>query len=149
MLRSGESNRAPSASRELHLTLTSFPVRVCLLNEAEINFAHERSWKEEEEERRGGHGTTQLHHQASLLQPISFPHRRSRRRPQSCSAAASASESESRIVEDSAPLHCFDVLTEERVLLLLQYAAKAILSSLYARTGKGRKQLDFLNTHLA
>ena len=79
MLRSGESNRAPSASRELHLTLTSFPVRVCLLNEAEINFAHERSWKEEEE-RRGGHGTTQLHHQASLLQPISFPHRRSRRR---------------------------------------------------------------------
>ena len=59
MLRSGESNRAPSASRELHLTLTSFPVRVCLLNEAEINFAHERSWKEEEERReRGGHGFT-------------------------------------------------------------------------------------------
>ena len=59
MLRSSESNRAlASAARELHLTLTSFPVRVCLLNEAEINFAHERSWKEEEEERRGGHGTT-------------------------------------------------------------------------------------------
>lgn len=62
MLRSSESNRAlaSAAARELHLTLTSFPVRVCLLNEAEINFAHERSWKEEEEERRerGGHGFT-------------------------------------------------------------------------------------------
>ena len=38
---SGEAARLETAPR---LLLTSFPVRGCLLNEAEINFAHERSW---------------------------------------------------------------------------------------------------------
>ena len=36
-----EAARLETAPR---LLLTSFPVRGCLLNEAEINFAHERSW---------------------------------------------------------------------------------------------------------
>ena len=63
---SGEAARLETAPR---LLLTSFPVRGCLLNEAEINFAHERSW--------WGHTAS------PLLQPISFPHRSSqRRRPQ-------------------------------------------------------------------